>query len=261
VIAGRQLILGTTHSTDRWFERYPSTAALRLRLVCLPYAGGGPGIYSSWSALLPQSVELGSVLLPGRGMHVKEAPVTSIAPLVQQLSDSLASYLDVPLALFGHSMGALLAFELARELRRRGWTQPVILLVSGHAAPQLPPLAEPIHDLPDSEFVQHIRDFEGTPDEVLQHVELMQIVLPILRADFSMLEAYQYVDEGPLSCAVSAFGGWQDSSLQQEQLEAWRQQTLGPFRLRMFQGGHFYLNQARPALLQAINHDLQPWLA
>ncbi len=249
-----------THSAEHWFERYPPPAAARLRLVCLPYAGGGPGIYSAWAALLPPQVELWAVLLPGRGPNIKESPATCIDVLIQHLVDVLALHRDLPLALFGHSMGAILAFELARELRRRELEQPAHLFVSGHAAPQLLPLSEPIHDLPDAEFLQHIRDFEGTPEEVLQHAELMQILLPILRADFAMFEAYQYADEGPLACALSAFGGWQDTSVTRDQLELWRAQTLGAFRLRMFQGGHFYLNQARPALLQAIAYDLQTLL-
>jgi medium-chain acyl-[acyl-carrier-protein] hydrolase len=252
--------MNPTHSAEHWFERYPSRVTARLRLVCLPYAGGRQGIYSGWSALLPPNIEHWSALLPGHEIPVNETSLMSFENLVQHLTNALALHLDIPVALFGHSMGAILAFEMARELRRRGLEPPVYLFVSGHAAPQQPPLTEPIHDLPDDEFLKHIRDFNGTPDEVLQHAELMQLMLPILRADFKMFEEYQYVDEGPLGCPLSAFGGSQDVHTSPEQLEAWRQQTLGEFRLRMFNGGHFYLNQMRPALIQALSYDLAPFL-
>lgn len=246
-----------TKRAAQWIEQLRSGPAARLRLLCVPYAGAGPDVFRPWAELLPPTVDLWAAQLPGRATRIREQPPTSLEPLVASLADALEPHLGLPVALFGHSMGALIAFELAREIRRRGLSEPAQLFVSGCEAPQLAPQETPVGHLSDDELLQRIREFAGTPEEVLQHVELMRFFLPVLRADFCVVESYAYHDHGPLSCPLSAFGGMQDPTIDRERLEAWRLQSLSLFRLRMIPGGHFYLDQARPVLLQAILYDLQ----
>jgi len=164
--------------------------------------------------------------------------------------------MNLPYVFFGHSLGALIGFELACQLRRQNSTDPVHLFVSGRRAPQIPDPNPPIHQLPEAEFIDELRRFDGTPEEVLKHPELMEIFLPVLRADFALLETYEYTSEKPLDCPITAFGGLQDRKATREELAAWRDQTHGDFRLQLFPGDHFFLHSVQPILLQAIAQDL-----
>lgn len=163
---------------------------------------------------------------------------------------------DKPFAFFGHSMGALISFELARLLKKKYGVQPLHLFVSGHRAPQIKDPHESVHNLPDKELVQKLNGLNGTPREVLEHPELMQVVLPILRADFAICETYQYTNEPPLSSPIVAFGGMEDEEAGPEQLEGWRAQTVANFSLHMFPGDHFFLHTAQTRLLAAMAQRL-----
>lgn len=228
----------------------------RLRLFCLPYAGGGAGIYRGWGALLPPEIQLCAVHLPGRGNRFGEAPVARSEALVETLAADLAPYFDLPFAFFGHSMGALLGFELIRHLRDAGMPLPEHLCVSGRRAPQLPREKRNLHDLPEDEFMEELRSLDGTPEEILQHPELMELFAPILRADFQLCETYAFVPGAPLDTPISAFGGLEDPDVSRDDLLAWKEQTRGSFRLRMFPGGHFFLHAARQGLVHAVAEDL-----
>jgi medium-chain acyl-[acyl-carrier-protein] hydrolase len=177
-------------------------------------------------------------------------------PLIEALTDGVQPYLTMPFAFFGHSMGGLISFELARQLRRQQIATPVHLLVSAHRAPQLPDSDPPIHQLPDAEFMEELHRFNGTPRDVLENAELMHLFLPVLRADFAVCETYIYTPEEPLACPISVFGGLRDGKVSQSQLEAWREQTRGSFKLRMFAGDHFYLHALQESLLRAISQEL-----
>jgi surfactin synthase thioesterase subunit len=227
-----------------------------LRLFCFPYAGGSALIFRAWPAKLPPTVELVAVQPPGRGARLTEAPFTSMTALVEAAAEALLPQLDKPFALFGHSLGARLCFELTRFLRRFDRPQPSKLFVSGASAPQLPPLKEPIHDLPDNELIEALREFKGTPDEVLDNAELMQFMLPLLRADFKINESYVYRSEPPLDCPITAFGGAQDEEVSHERLEAWREQTRAGFLLRMLPGDHFFLHSSQELLLRELSREL-----
>jgi medium-chain acyl-[acyl-carrier-protein] hydrolase len=169
-------------------------------------------------------------------------------------------YFDKPFAFFGHSMGALISFELSREVRRSYGVTPVSLFASAFRAPRLPDKHRPIHDFPDDQLVQELLGrYNGIPEAVLHDSELMQLYLPILRADLALLETYSYEPGVPLNCPISVYGGVGDSEVDRGELEAWRQQTLGPFKLRMFQGDHFFLNTNREPLLRAITADLEQY--
>lgn len=227
-----------------------------LRLFCFPYAGGAASAFCTWSDDLPRGVEVCPIQLPGRESRLGEPPFTRLAPLVQALAPAIRPYLDKPFAFFGHSMGATISFELARQLRQQDDPGPVHLFVSGSRAPQIPDPDPPIHHLPEAEFVEELRRFNGTPELVLQNAELMQLFLPLLRADLALHEAYTYTADEPLDCPISAFGGLEDEEVSRDELAAWRDQTRGAFTLRIFPGDHFFLRSARALLLWAVSQDL-----
>ena len=185
-----------------------------------------------------------------------EPPFTRLPPLVRALAQGLTPLLDRPFAFFGHSLGALVAFELARQLRGQSGLRPARLLVSAAGAPQIPRRNRPVHALPEEEFLSELRQLNGVPAKVLEDWELMQLLLPMLRADFAIFETYQYMPEPPLDCALSGFCGLQDQKVSREDMEAWRGQTSGLFSLRVLPGDHFFLNTAQPLLLQRLYQEL-----
>jgi len=177
--------------------------------------------------------------------------------LIDTLAPALLPYLDMPYAFFGHSMGSLISFELARYLRQIGHhLQPIHLFVAARRAPQLPDPDPPTYSLPEQEFIQELRRLQGTPEEVLQNIELLQVLLPLLRADFALCETYHYTEETPLQCAISALGGLQDTDISHDALTAWRKQTTGLFKSRFFAGDHFFLYKDQRNLLQTLSLDL-----
>ncbi|OUL18949.1 putative thioesterase [Nostoc sp. T09] len=223
-----------------------------LRLFCFPYAGGSSLIFRSWPDSLPTSVEVCTVELPGRGRQMKLQPYNKIEPLVDAIASVIHPYLDIPFAFFGHSMGGLVSFELARLLRKKYGTLPVHLFISGRRAPQIPDLEPPIHNLPELAFIEELRQLKGTPPAVLENAELMQLFLPILRADFAVLETYIYTSEPPLECPITVFGGLQDSEVGCDELQAWQEQTKADFNLHMFPGDHFFLHSSQSILLEKL---------
>ncbi|MBD2772638.1 thioesterase II family protein [Iningainema tapete] len=228
-----------------------------MRLFCFPYAGGSSLIFRTWSNSLPKNVEVCPIELPGRGKQMKLAPLSRLEPLLGFLEDAIVPYLDKPFAFFGHSMGALISFELARLLRKKYHIEPVHMFVSGRRAPQIPNPDPPIHTLPELEFIEKLCRFNGTPQAVLENAELMQLLIPILRADFAVLETYVYNAEPAFDCPITAFGGLQDSEASRDEIEGWEKQTNATFSLQMFPGDHFFLNSAQSLLLQALAQKLQ----
>lgn len=239
-----------------WLHNYKPKPHARLRLFCLPYAGGSALIYRSWQETLPPGVEVCQVQLPGRGLRVREDPLTDHTSLVQALAEGLRTYFDKPFAIFGHSMGAMLGFELSHLLKRERNLEPEHLLVSARRAPQVPSLEPPTHHLPEAEFVTAVSRLNGLPKEVLEHPELMQLMVPLLRADFAVCETYAYTPGPSLSCPITAFGGLQDREVTREQMQPWGEQTTGRFTLRMLPGDHFFINTARPDLLRLVAQTL-----
>jgi medium-chain acyl-[acyl-carrier-protein] hydrolase len=238
-------------SNSPWLVRYRPDARAGLRLICLPYAGGSAAVFRPWAETLAPVAEVCAVQLPGRGSRLPEPPLEELPHIVEALADGLRPYWQRPYALFGHSMGALIGFELARRLRREGAPPPQILFVSGRRAPQTPSTDSPTHDLPDPEFIEHLRGLGGTPAELLANPELMQLMLPVLRADFAVCQTYAYRDEPPLEFPISVFGGLSDST-ERDKLEGWRTHTRAGFSLHMLPGDHFFLNSSRQLLLRTI---------
>jgi len=227
-----------------------------MRLFCFPYAGGSALTYRRWVAQLPPAIEACLVQLPGRGSRLLDIPFKQIKPLVEATARGLSAYFGKPFALYGHSMGAIISFELARLLRRERGLQPIRLFVSGRGAPQVAESDAPTYALPEPEFLAELQRLEGTPQEVLEHPELMQAMLPLIRADFEAIQTYVYQAEPPLSCPISAFGGLQDPSFSREELDAWRELTTASFSLRMFPGNHFFINSDQQLVVNAIVKEL-----
>jgi surfactin synthase thioesterase subunit len=241
---------------DSWIACRQPRPQAHLRLFCFPYAGGGASIFRTWSDGLPAEVEVCPIQLPGRGTRLMEPLFTQLSPLIRALAQALLPLLDKPFAFFGHSLGAVVSFELARQLRRQYGVQPVRLFVSASRAPQLPHRGLPVHTLPEGNFLAELRRLNGTPTEVLEHEELMQIALPVLRADFAVYETYMYPTEPPLNSPISAFGGLRDRTVSQSDLEAWREQTSVSFSRQMFPGDHFFLTTTQPLLLRVLSQEL-----
>lgn len=241
---------------NRWLAFVKPRPQARLRLFCFPYSGGGATAFRKWSDGLPDTIEVCPVQWPGRETRLQEPPFTRIAPLVQATAQALLPHLDKPFAFFGHSVGALVGFELARLLRRQHGLRPVHLFASAHGAPQRPDPDPPAHALPEPDFIREVQRYNGTPQVVLENPELRRVFIPILRADFAVNETYTYTDEAPLDCPISAFGGSQDWKGSYADLEAWREQTSARFSVRIFPGDHFFLQSAQPLVLEAIAQEL-----
>lgn len=243
--------------SERWIVRQRQKAGARLRLFCFPYAGGAASIFYPWRQALPEFVEVCPIQLPGRENRFGEPLFNQLNQLTPVLTQVIQPYLDMPFAFFGHSLGALLGFELARDLRRQNLPLPFHLFASGTQAPQLPRSSSKIlHQLPDNEFLESIKGMNGTHTDVFQNVEFSKLFLPILRADFALVETYTYINEPPLPCSISALGGDRDPLGVEETLSAWQVQTRTRFKLHIFPGDHFFLNSARTALLKTVSDEL-----
>ena len=246
--------------TPSWIVKPRPRPDAKLKLVCLPFAGGGSSSFRSWTPLLPAQVELLTVEIPGRGQRLSETLRTKIEALIPDIANALQKELDRPFALFGHSMGTLLGFELAHYLRVHFHKEPAYLFFSGRGAPGQPSTEEPIHQLPKDDFVRRIREYNGTPKEVLEHQELMDLMIPILRADFEVCETYSYTQHPPFNCPLTAFGGLQDSGAPKSNMQAWKEHTTGTFNLRMFPGGHFFIMEHTQTLIQSLLRDINAYL-
>ena len=242
---------------DPWFHSRRPNPHAKLRLLCFPYAGGGVPIFRAWPDLLPPEIEVWAIRLPGRDGRLREPIPEDLETLALAAATGLAPLLDTPFACFGHSMGALLAFEFARQIRRRGQAGPTHLFVSARRAPQLPRTDAPLHTLPEGPFIEVLRQrYNGVPAAILAEPELLHLLLPMLRADFKLIETYQYHEEAPLDCPITAFGGARDEWVLLDELTAWQSQTHRAFRWQLFPGAHFYLQDALPQLLMAVAREL-----
>jgi medium-chain acyl-[acyl-carrier-protein] hydrolase len=252
-----QTPLPTSPASDGpWIVRPRESADAPIRLLCLSYAGGGASAFRAWPARLP-GVEVLAIQPPGRETRMLEEPFRRIAPLVTGIADALRGELDTPYAIFGHSMGARAGFELARELRRRAQPGPTALFVSSCKAPHLPraPLP-PFESMPENVFLARLRNMNGTPPEVFDHPELLELVLPAIRADFAVVDNYEYTDEAALDCPIRAFGGTFDTEAREDELLAWQAHTTQSFNLQMLAGGHFTIVSHEQEITAAVAADL-----
>ncbi|MFV2098688.1 thioesterase II family protein [Micromonospora sp. LOL_014] len=227
-----------------------------LRLFCLPYAGGAAQAYESWRGALGADVEVCPIELPGRGARLRERSYTRLEPLVDALATAITAELDVPYALFGHSMGALVAFETAAELHRRGDRRPEVLFVSGTPAPRLGRRHPPLHAASDADLTARLETLGGLPDELRDESELLRCFLPAIRADFAVFETYEYRARPPLGCPVVAFTGSDDHELPPARLAPWAAESTGRFACHVLPGGHFFPRTSQAALLRLVRAAL-----
>lgn len=250
-----------TKTAGVWFQSAPAGRRVELKLFCFPYAGGTALIYRNWAGLLPPTVQVIPVELPGRGARFKELPFTSMPALIEVLAEMIMPLLDTPFAFFGHSMGAVIAFELARCLRSEYDRRPQSLFPSGRRAPQIPDTDPITYDLPRDEFIEELKRIGGTPKEVLEHAELIEIMIPLLRADFQLIQTYKYVADAPLRCPIIAYGGLEDDEETRDLLSGWKEQTSSRFKLQMLAGDHFFLQSSEALLLRFLARELSQMIA
>lgn len=251
---------GRAGERSRWFRYRRIDSKTALRLFCFPFAGGSASAFWGWSDKLPREVELCAVQLPGRENRIAERPFTRMVELVETLVDVLVPLLDRPFAFFGHSMGATVAFEVVRRLRALQLPQPVHLFVSGCRAPHLPDPGRRFHLLPDAELIGELRKLEGTTEEVLKNNDLMQLLLPTLRADFELNETYVFRHGKPLDCGISAFCGSDDQTAPFEAVRVWREHTHTAFRFRIFEGRHFFISSSKDQVFEDLSAVLYSYL-
>jgi medium-chain acyl-[acyl-carrier-protein] hydrolase len=244
-----------TDLATRWIVRPRPDPGAALRLVCFSYAGAGSSAFRQWPAALPGDVELLAIELPGREARIREPRFERLAPLVAALTDAAAPRIDPPFAIYGHSLGALVGFGFACELRRRGLPGPCHLFVSGRRAPQLPEPSS-LATLPDRELLAALRRLGGVPDIVFADPDLVAWYLPIIRADVRISELEVIADDAPLACPITAFGGLSDERARPAEITAWRSQTSAAFDHELFPGGHFFIQTERDGFLGSLARRL-----
>jgi medium-chain acyl-[acyl-carrier-protein] hydrolase len=226
-------------------------------LFCFPYAGGSPYVFREWRSRLQPEIQVAALQSPGRGMRIAESPYHAVGEIVTEVMDGLAGLGDRPFAFYGHSLGALVAFEAARQLRREGRPQPLHLFVGSARPPDIGPLMPPLHHLPETEFLSALQArYSGVPAAILDNPEILSIFLPALRADFTAYERHEYQTEPPLGCPISSFVGEEDKHISAETMAGWKAHTSAAFALQVFRGGHFFMDEDRDHLIDTIARQL-----
>jgi medium-chain acyl-[acyl-carrier-protein] hydrolase len=239
-----------------WFYIQKPRPSASHRLFCFPYAGGGASVFRDWFQSLPQEIEIVAIRPPGREIRFSGAPISSLVQLVQLLYQNLLPLFDKPFMFFGHSNGALASFELARLLEAKRTVGPDLVILSAKRPPHIPDPRKNISHLPDKEFLVELREFNGTPQEILQNQELMNLLIPVLRADFSLSETMTHVDNTPLKAETILFHGIRDR-ITKEEVVAWQDLLLKPHKLVEFSGDHFFIDSQRDELLSVLGSLLR----
>lgn len=221
-------------------------------LICLPYAGGGARCYESWDNLLPPEVDALTIRLPGRESRRDEPPPGDLAAVAAQVARELAPVLPTPFTVFGHSMGAVLAMEVARELRRETGREPACLIVSGAPSPGRADQSKRYTDLDDAGLRAELEAMGGTDAELLRDPEAWELIRPVVRADLLMCDRYRPAPDKPLDCPIVAYGAHGDLGSQDGSLQSWREHTTGRFEQRMFPGDHFYFQRIPQAFVMDL---------
>ncbi len=239
-----------------WLPQMKRIVNPRMRLLCFPYAGATKHLFARWPDALPPWLDVRALQAPGRGARSRESSIRRFPDLIDALMPHVGSLLDRPVALFGHSMGAVIAFEIARRLDRLG-APPVHLYVAGCRAPQNPDFDLPPMDASDHDLLADLRQLNGTPLEVFDVPELIQLLLPLLRADYAVLHSYAFVPGPPLTCPMTVLAGEDDDRETRDgRGEGWRELTTGRWSTVTFPGDHFFVRSAAAALLAHLTASL-----
>jgi len=239
-----------------WVEYLRKRPNPAIRLLCLPYGGASALVFRDWHAALPEFVEVWPIQLPGRGRRFAEPPFQQASRAVDALESAVLREMDRPYALYGFSMGAVLAFELARRAECKGHPPPAHLFVGGRGAPHLPPRTAPTYDLPHDEFVRELRDLGSTPEEILSDPQLLDFFMPTIRADFELAQTYTARPAPPLTCPLTVFGGENDRLSPPQDLSAWKAHTSNSCRVEIYTGGHFFVRDYERQVLNVIKDEL-----
>jgi len=240
-----------------WLHCVKPEPNARIRLYAFAFAGGGASVFFPWSKLIGDGIELWAIRLPGRETRLRETPLTSFPEIITALRREVSPRLKAPYAFFGHSLGALLAYALARSHAESGNSEPRAIIAAGARAPHLPNPEPPMRGLSDAAFITLLRErYNGIPPAVLAHPELLQLMLPTLRADIALYEDYQHQPGPPLRCALAAFGGDRDPLVSASDLGAWQSLAGAGFAARQFAGDHFFLQQVTPETVAAVRSVL-----
>jgi surfactin synthase thioesterase subunit len=240
-------------AAHRWAYRSAAPDKARARLFCLPFAGGSAVAYRQWRSELPSDVDVVPLELSGRGARMSEAPIDAWPELLADLAETVAPLADRPYAFFGYSLGGLVGFELARALRSAGHRLPEHLFVAAARAPAASGDFPAVSELPRDAFVAEVVRFGGMTPEVLATPELVDLVLPILRADLRLAERYTVPDGQPLACPITAFSGGKDPEVTLAHLRPWREATTARFRIELFpEQGHFFLETMQRDILRVV---------
>ncbi|RJG48706.1 thioesterase II family protein [Motilimonas pumila] len=242
-----------------WFTFPQRRPHAEMRLICFPYAGGSTATFTKLASQLPEHIEMVALQLPGRGIRHHEPSYTNMTKLVKDLARDIKPLLDKPFAFFGHSFGSRVAFELYRLLQQHGYPTPELFIASGSRGPHLKNTHNPIHLLPETEFIEKIKRIGGTPPEVAQDNELMALFTPMLRADFTMVENHQAQQLESFTAALVVLGGEGDASVPYDQLTQWQAHFKAPMQLYQFSGGHFFIDSHRHLVAQYLNDLLQAY--
>src|SRR6266700_6933709 len=239
-----------------WWVRPKPNPQAALRLLCFPYAGGTASVFRTWHLALTGEVEVYGIQLPGRANRFVEPAFTRAPELVEVLGPALGSLFDKPFVFFGHSMGAIISFELSRWLRRHGKPLPSHLFVAGRRAPQIPDTDPPRYLLNDADFITSLSELNGIPNEVMNNPDLVRLALPVLRADVELSETYEYREEPPLTCPITAFGGVDDKEESLDIVNGWSAQTNSVFSFHAMAGDHFFIQSNETELLKLMRNEL-----
>lgn len=241
---------------SRWFATPQERRSAQLRLYCLPHAGGGASAYRSWATEIADFVEVCLVQLPGREWRLDEPAVAVADELADVLLGQITAHADRPYVLFGHSMGAGLAFEVAIRAERAGVRSPLCVVASAFHSPTLPNRNPVLSTLPDDQLVANLIGYGGLPADLATNQEYLRFLLPTLRCDFAVVESFGLAAPRSLSCPVSVFGGADDEYVTREEILAWQDVTASRCTVRFLPGGHFFLRDASAAVLAAVAEDL-----
>ena len=242
---------------SKWFVNPLPRPNADLRLICFPYAGGNAATFTPWVKQLAGNTELIAIQAPGRAARLFETPYNDMDLLVDELLTLIPSLLDKPVIFYGHSLGSRVAFELMTRLKARGMPLPVHFIASGSRGPQTKAKDNITYHLPDDAFMEELVNLNGTPKAVLENKELMELCLPLLRADFQIAETYQYTSEITFDCPVTVLGGEQDSKITFEQLQGWQEFFAVPADVQMLPGDHFFIDSQPELVTKKVNEIIQ----